>query len=396
MLIRLALILVLTASCTTTPAPALTSVPSAPSTLSGQPKPFEAPRWVKLPPTGVIATGVLQTVAGWDGGLLLVTDTANEFGVFTSKDGHAWRAAAPKGMIGLAAGLGRMVAGYGAAGYLLGWTSRGPTVWRTEDGGRWETIPLKLSNLKLESRVDLKLTITAGPRGVMVVGSDNYVPPRYHGVYVWHSPDGRSFNPMTQVPSRIDKVPPIAVAEATPNGFLMAMSDSNGQMLLSSENGVRWQDITAGLAQIRGIAHVSGNVSTVVVFTYDPLPGASPGEPLAWYRRDGTWHAATMDPGRLPDAGVVPADERRVNKVGNWGTGFIALGNTLGGDGRETAGLVWYSADGSAWTRMPVRDNGFDTAAQLMDIAVSRGKAVLVGYPASNSKKPLIWKADVP
>ncbi|MGR6919264.1 hypothetical protein ACU635_33885 [[Actinomadura] parvosata] len=93
---------------------------------------------------------------------------------------------------------------------------------------------------------------------------------------------------------------------------------------------------------------------------------------------------------------IDPADELRVNKVGNWGTGFIALGNTLGGDGRETAGLVWYSADGSAWTRMPVRDNGFDTAAQLMDVAVSRGKAVLVGYPVGNSKKPLMWKADVP
>jgi hypothetical protein len=194
----------------------------------------------------------------------------------------------------------------------------------------------------------------------------------------------------------MDKVPPTAVAEATPSGFLLGMSDSKGPMLLSSEDAVHWRDITAGLSQIRGIHHVSGNTSTVVVFTYDPGPESPPGQPVAWYRRDGTWHPATMDPGRLPDAGVVPADERRINKVCDWGAGFIAIGNTFGGEGRETAGLVWYSADGSAWTRMPVRDNGFDAAAQLMDVAVSREKAVLVGYPAANSDKPLIWKADAP
>jgi hypothetical protein len=104
------------------------------------------------------------------------------YGVFISKNGHDWRVAAPKGVIAFAAGLGRMAAGYGAAGYLLGWTSRGLTVWRTEDGERWETIPLELGNLKLTSRLDLKATITAGPHGVIVVGSDNFVPPGYHGV----------------------------------------------------------------------------------------------------------------------------------------------------------------------------------------------------------------------
>lgn len=103
-----------------------------------------------------------------------------------------------------------------------------------------------------------------------------------------------------------------------------------------------------------------------------------------------------MDPGRLPDAGVVPASERRINVVRNWGTGFIAIGNTFGGEGREKAGLVWYSADGAAWTRMPVRDNGFDGTLLLMDVAVSKDKAVLVGYPSDYSQKLLLWYAEAP
>jgi len=131
----------------------------------------------------------------------------------------------------------------------------------------------------------------------------------------------------------------------------------------------------------------------VVVFTF---PGDPPREPIAWYRRGGTWRSAPIDPGRLPDAGVVPAGQRLVNAVRNWGTGFIAIGDTSGDDGMEPVGMVWYSADGSSWTRMPVHDNGFDTSFHLLDIAISRKKAVLVGNPSNGSKNLLIWQADAP
>ncbi|MFF1608784.1 hypothetical protein ACFVYA_13475 [Amycolatopsis sp. NPDC058278] len=263
-------------------------------------------------------------------------------------------------------------------------------MWRTEDGARWEAIPLELGDLKVKLWLDLDVTITAGPRGVLVVGNYN------NGVYVWHSADGRSFGAMVRVPKPANELPFRAEASATPNGFLLGMNDNSGTMLLSSEDGVHWQNISAGLPKINGIDHVSGNASTLVLFTYYPQPDQPHGKPRAWHRRDGTWQPATIDPGRLPDAGVVPADELRVNAVHNWGTGYIAVGNTFGGDGRETAGLVWYSADGSAWTRMPVRDNGFDTASELNDVAVSQEKAVLVGYPSDSSAKLLTWQAKAP
>ncbi|HKR49344.1 MAG TPA: hypothetical protein VJT72_07135 [Pseudonocardiaceae bacterium] len=266
-------------------------------------------------------------------------------------------------------------------------------MWRTEDGERGETIPLQLGDLKVRSPLDLSVTIAAGPRGVIVVGSDTFTPPHYHGVYVWYSPDGRSFGGLARVPGRVDEEPSSAVVQATPNCFLLG----NGTMLLSSEDGVHWQDITTGMPRTRGIVHVSGNSSTVVVFT-SHWPSDPPEEPLAWYRHDGTWRPAPMDPGRLPDAGVVPVDQRRVNAVRNWGTGFIAIGNTQGDEGTEIAGMVWYSADGSSWTRMPVRDNGFDTALRLLDIAISRQKAVLVGSPSYRSENllTLTWQADAP
>lgn len=58
--------------------------------------------------------------------------------------------------------------------------------------------------------------------------------------------------------------------------------------------------------------------------------------------------------------------------------------------------MVWYSADGAAWTRMPVRDNGFDTAGSLMDLAVTGRRAVLIAQPADGSPHLLTWFAEAP
>lgn len=82
------------------------------------------------------------------------------------------------------------------------------------------------------------MTITAGPRGVLVVGRDNFYPPHHHGAYVWHSADGRSFSTMTRVSAPADELPPEAVAQATPSGFLLGMSYHRRQILLTSEDGV--------------------------------------------------------------------------------------------------------------------------------------------------------------
>ncbi|MBV9160321.1 MAG: hypothetical protein JO281_01920 [Pseudonocardiales bacterium] len=231
MLIKLvlAVALVLTASCSATPAP---------STSPGPPKPFEPSKWVKSALTIPIPVGPDWQEAGWDGGLLMAAvgfeaPAGSLDEVATSKDGHDWRASTPVRMTLLGC-EGRIVAGYGTAAYLVGWTSQGPTVRRTEDGERWETIPLGLGDLKVRSPLDLWVTVAAGPRGVIVVGTDSFTPPHYQGVYVWYSPDGRSFGG----PVRVSGPQPVVVAQGTPEGFLLGMSDNAGSMLLSSEDGV--------------------------------------------------------------------------------------------------------------------------------------------------------------
>jgi hypothetical protein len=387
MLIKLAvtLMLLFAVSCTPTPTPSTPAQSSAP---------FEPPKWVKSSPSGSIAPSTGHQEVGWDDGFILTDAGVGWSEVATSEDGRDWRVAAPQGMTELAVGEGRTVAGYGAAGYLLGWASKQLTVWRTEDGERWEPILLDLGGLKIDIPLDLELTITAGPRGVLVVGNDNYHPPSFQGVYVWYSPDGHSFRPMAQVPGPVSDLPPIVEVASGPTDFLMGLTSNNKTVLLSSEDGVHWQNTSAKPPSISFIDHMSTNASTTVMFASrpdDPLD-----LPRPWYRRGDTWRPARLDPGRLPDAGVVPAEEVRVNAVRNWGTGFIAVGNTFGEEGKEIAGLVWHSADGSTWTRMPVRDNGFDKAAVLMDVAVSRNKATLIGFPSDDSEKLLIWHAEAP
>jgi hypothetical protein len=264
-------------------------------------------------------------------------------------------------------------------------------VWRTEDGERWEAIPLETENLRIRRSLNLKVTIAAGPHGVMVVGHDNVHPPLHHGLFTWYAPDGRTFGAMAEVLSPVGPGPVSPAIAASPDGFLLGIMGEAETRLLSSRDGTQWQDIGRGLSPDVVIEHMSGNARATVMFTRRP----DSEELVPWYRHDGEWRPATIDPGRLPDAGVVPADQRRVTAVRNWGTGFVAVGHTHGNDGQERSGLVWYSADGSAWTRMPVRANGFDAARPLMDLAVSRHTALLVGHRFDDDKEWLLmWQAD--
>ncbi|MFC0527022.1 hypothetical protein [Phytohabitans kaempferiae] len=377
----------------------LTSCGADPAPPTPPVDPLQPPRWTGSPAIPALMSGVDQQAAGWDGGLVLARGTGGgpdgrDPEVYTSADGRDWRAAVPESGMRASSCCGRVVAGHGAAAYLLGWNSREElVVWRTEDGERWTAAPLDLRDLGLKRSVDLEATITAGPDGVLVAAKDAYAPPSFDGVYVWHSPEGRSFGAMARLPGQRDGQPLNFVVEAIGAGFLLGMSAGEGSTaLFSSRDGTDWREAGAGPPGVGGIQHLSANGATVVAFPY-PL---SPSEPQVWHRRDGEWRPATLDPGRLPDAGVVPADQRRVQLVRAWGAGFIAVGNTFGEEGQERAGMVWHSADGASWSRMPVREHGFDAAWPLMDVAVSRQTATLFGYRSDPAEHLLTWQAQVP
>ncbi|MFB9237738.1 hypothetical protein ACFFWC_19620 [Plantactinospora siamensis] len=396
MLIRLATVLMLLLASGCTNHPQRVSEPGRTSAARSERASFQPPGWTSAPPIPSKQIGNDPQAVGWDGGFLLVNGEGGAEGrdevVYASKDGHTFRVATPEAGIQPSSCCDRIVAANGAAAYLLGWNTRNElVVWRTEDGSRWEAIPLELADLRL-SRRDLELTIAAGPHGVMIVGRDSVAPPRHHGVYVWSSPDGRTFTAVTRVPGPVDTAPVTATLAATPQGFLLAMAAEKETRLLSSADGVHWQNIGAGFVDDGAVDHLASNADTTVMFAHRP----GPEEPAPWYRRGGQWRRASLDPGRLPDAGVVPAEQLRVVAVHNWGTGFIAVGNTFGNEGQERSGLVWYSVDGSAWTRMPTRGNGFDRAWNLIDLLVSGRSAMLIGCGSDESAWLCTWKADVP
>lgn len=357
---------------------------------------FQPPEWSRLQLTAAHAEGEGEQLAGWDGGYILVDDESLD--VRSSPDGRDWRMATPAGLTKVVdpRADGRMTAGYGKAAYIVGWSGETLAVWRTTNGTQWQEIPLDVAGLTHQDSLDLDVSIAAGPRGVLVLANDADTPPSFSGFYVWRSLDlDKTFTRMERV-----RVPGVArpdsaavgAVTATADGFLASGTDGKRAFLRTSANGLNWARMPTGnnATAVRRASPIGANGSSIVAFN----DIAQQGQPLAIYRdADGAWHPSNVDPGRLPDAGVVPVGQWTVNAVCGWETGYIAIGN-INRTGSQFAGMVWYSADGSNWTRQPVRANGFDTVARFMDVAESNGKVLIVAYPVHGTDL-LMWQADM-
>lgn len=352
---------------------------------------FEASRWTPVDARSPIPPW--SNATAWDGGLLLAGGSPAV--VLTSTDAVEWRSVTPADAVSVAA-----VAGHGATAYLLGWTARELVVWRSQDGTTWETIPLAVNETSPPDGLwdQRGFRIAAGSRGVLVTADRQGA-----GPLVWHSGDGSGFEPVPPLPGTEDLVGR-TFAVATTHGFLLHLGSvysSSGDpssapvSLFSSSDGRHWEDIGIGLPEGSFIEAVGDNGSTTVVFT-DPRPISASHverEPAAWYRKDGGWREAAVDPGRMPDLAVAPADRRNIAEVRPWRTGFLATGQVIGGAGIVGAGIVWTSADGSSWTRVPVRENGFDKVKSMHSVAVGRETTLLVGY---RDEEASLWRSDTP
>jgi hypothetical protein len=339
----------------------------------GGPK-FDAPTW-NAPAPAVVPEGVTSLsvgAAGWDGGMMITGSNQTVPQPMTSTDGHTWNQALLEGMSGSAHGS---LAGFGAAGYVLGGTADGPAVWRTETGATWTR-----TRLPGAMRDDLHLSIAAGPRGVVVAGYDRRsgADTSFDGYRVWFSPDGKAFDQtaVIPVPQVVEGVAPRVTA--THDGFLLE-GRGTGLVLFSSSDGLGWQDITAGLpnAMLDAVSRSGG--TTVAVSTWFDTDDTGPGL-TAWYRHDGdsTWTTGSIDLGKLPDLAVAPRIRQRVLAVQAWGdNGFIAVGGT---EQSPRSGAAWTSPDGREWTRMSVRDNGFNQVPMLV-AALANG--TLIGMDTS-------------
>jgi hypothetical protein len=388
-MLALAGISLLAASCSAGSAP--TRHPQAQHRPARHTASFRPPQWSRVKITPPIDLGPGEQLAGWNGGYLLAG--GNPADVRSSADGRNWRAVTPPGLTALfsPSAQGRLTAGYGPAAYVVGWSGDELAVWRTVDGTRWRKIPLDISGLAYHDRLELDVSVIAGPRGVMVIGNDAVTPPSWPGMYVWRSADrGETFGQPVWVPLYSEALPGVEIdaAQPSPDGFVVSTTNGKGAVVLSSVDGLRWTRVSsaADIASVTVARPIAANASSVVVFNWSWASG----HPLAMYSRGNAWHAAAVDPGRLPDAGVVPAGQRTVDAVCAWGTGFIAIGHV--NTGPWFSGMVWYSADGSRWVRQPVRSNGFAAVTEFMDAAVSNGKVLLVADSAG-SPHLLMWQA---
>lgn len=355
-----------------------------------------AASWTRLVPRTPPPVEQYFETAGWDGGFVMAHSSLDgPSWVYVSADGADWHESAPADMVTLERHV-NVVSGYGPAAYLLGWNARGLAVWRTEGGDRWESIPLLLDDRPPNSLSPVNLMITAGPHGVLVIGANSGFDTEYREVYAWYSRDGRSFSRMFAIPkpeAGYEDYPPVAAA--TSNGFLLGLCDRDLCSILSSADGTTWHDISAGFPQAESasIGAIAGNASAVVVERRPTLDQERVSdEPRMWYRQDGTWRPARTDPGMLPDAGVVPAHDRYLWAIRNWGTGFIAPGGARG----DVAGAIWRSSDGVYWPRIPVREHGFDRAQGIRDVVIGNNRALAFGISADPADGVLIWQTSVP
>ena len=351
------------------------------------PAPFTPPAWTRqaAPTLPYERLENVHGAAGWSGGFVVAGWYGKPAGensegrtndlfpvVHMSADGQTWREVSPPEMSDVA--WGDAVAAYGDRAYVLGQNGSIGPVLLTSEGGVW-------TKVSLPGRVfaDNPVSVTAGPRGVVVVGFWRKGSDRAKGLRIWHSADGKKFGePVELSDSLYTGYLPRVIT--TDRGFLLygtvptkGRPKRHAEMLYESEDGRKWTPAGDALpdlpdneyyGQITAAQHHNGMTVAFGKVSNNDDPEAQDTGLTGWYRRDGEskWTRladADIDPGRLPDAGVVPRSQRDVHSVFPWQSGFIALGEARA----DTA--VWTSSDGLKWTKMPVRDNGFEGAARL-------------------------------
>lgn len=326
--------------------------------------------------------------AAWSKGFLLA-GAEQESGLpklFASADGRSWHSSLPHD----AAELARWpIAAFGAAAYTIGDDGDGPALWRSTDGNSWQKIPLADADAMTLSAV------AAGPRGVVVMGTM-----RSSGTLtkIWYAADGQRFGDPVADATTYYRDTPTAPLSADANGFLLVCGVGT-IVSFTSKDGLHWEQ-APGLERVDWLGPAAGNGTVRATFGY-VSPGGSgfeetpdPDNPFGvgvWSRSGGEdrWQRVPrLDPGRLPDAGVVPLVNTGVQAIAVAGTTFVAVGNA------GHTGAVWTSDDGLNWIKQATTANHFDEVDGFNAVAASKSTVLLVGT-GSNGSTTNIWLGRV-
>jgi hypothetical protein len=318
--------------------------------------------------------------------------------VYASGDGGAtWHPAAVPGLTALAQ---QPVAGYGNQMYVLGESGTGSnsalTLWTSTDAEHWS------AGIRLPESADEEpggsggvvtgAGIAAGSGGVEVfIDSDTVLE-------LQHSPGGSG--PWQTVIESLPYGGTTPVLSPDGAGFLFAANgDDTSQSvyepeIYTSADGVTWVDQSSAFpvnADGWGTYAAAGNSGTAVVSGWTGALGyEQPSVNTTWAQTsqpDGLWLGTQdLDPGRIPQPGTGPAGSQSIEDIVALGPGFLAtgLGSADPGDADPASYAgVWYSPNGSTWTKQPEINTGFSHAASMANAAVSGTRIVLIGYKSS-------------
>jgi hypothetical protein len=362
-----------------------------PTSIEGQPT--DAPAFCS-PCHPILGTYIEAMVAVQGGYLALGHDQPpSHAAAWISSDAATWKRVAslpaPDG-----SDIAAAVAGSGGA-VAVGTSGGAAAVWRTQDGATWSVQSLP----PLGSGASEQLTAIAASGSGYVAGGYTQDSTAVKRATFWHSSDGS-----TWVRSTLPE--PAAATEVTgmaaTGNFLVAVGISGDERRGSS---LAWRSVDGGSSwqAVSSPSFASGRMLAVAA---SPVGGASGGlaggssgggfsavgenvdqtAAAAWTSSDGSSWAAVPDQSALDNDGL----EMVMTAIAADGSnGFVADG--WKSDAGNGSAVVWRSADGSAWTRLP-QDPSFSGAGMAAILASPRLLAAgTMGWPDTHAAE--VWIA---
>ena len=328
-------------------------------------------------------------IAASPNGLLAVVDVEDgPAELFASTDGQSWTEVSPDAH----PAIGRDGAAWALVGTDRGFLLSNGDIWSSADGVDWELIASRTDNTDL-GRGEM-LAVAAGGPGYVGVGSGNNA---------WYSTDGSNWS-MAQVPpppTEFFESQGFAAPEVAMRGIAVA-----GDRLVAIGTASRHTESTGLTAPVVWTSRDGRTWSNAV----DPLDGEGPsavaagpggfaamtdegGRRVVRVSADGsTWEqVADLGAARPTGADGTPLD-LDVSAIAASDAGFVAAGGfgprclMAGVPCGPDEAVIWTSADGRSWSRLPNAD--LFARAGASDV-VSWGDQFVVG--GTQDGHPAIW-----
>ncbi|GIH27313.1 hypothetical protein Aph01nite_56230 [Acrocarpospora phusangensis] len=329
------------------------------------------------------------------GGAFVAVGSANgDAGIWTSgNNGANWKAIESEWL----GGLGRQAltdVAHGEKGWLaVGSTMADPVITKpllvtSADGRAWRqgpVIDVPEGHLFLAPR-----TVAAGSRGYVLAGEDQTA----SGIVpaLWFTPDLKRFNRIAKLPAGGAGVRIHDVA-ATPSGFIAVggsgPNERESGVVWVSPDGLSWtaqRRVLPEDASSAGLRHVVAREDRVVaVGTALTDDGSRP------------FSAVSLDEGETWEYSWMPAEEAAVVLDLTAGErGLVAVGS----HGRSSEGdsSVWASADGLAWQRHALVEDGLGGAGAqwLGAVTISGQRVIAIGRSTTGTTDNItIWRSTL-